>query len=354
MHHKSNIHHLHDKSYKDLFSQKEIAIDLFKNVLKKDWSNKISKENLKLVNKSFVTSDYKESECDLVYEAEINENKIIFYILLEFQSTVDYRMPLRLLFYMCEILREYTKNRDLKRHDKNIKVPAILPIVLYNGENIWDVPTEFRKIIYNQELFGNNIINFNYHIIDINNGFTGKELIENKNVSAAIFLLDQKIDVMEFLYRVRAIALMYKDFSKSEQQAIKHWINNTIDEQIASSAIKILESDREDVEKMVANNAFIVTEMKEKAMEEGRKEGLQEGRKEGIKEGIKEGRQEGLKKGKTETILGFIKLKFSNISPIINSNIKSLSEEQLEVLSKMIIEVDDISKLDEFIEECIK
>ncbi|NLK24283.1 MAG: Rpn family recombination-promoting nuclease/putative transposase [Clostridiales bacterium] len=68
------------------------------------------------MNKSFVTTDYKDTECDLIYEAKINSNKIVFYILLEFQSTIDYRMPLRLLFYMCEVLREYTKNKLFVMH----------------------------------------------------------------------------------------------------------------------------------------------------------------------------------------------------------------------------------------------
>lgn len=57
-------------------------------------------------------------------------------------------MPIRLLFYMCEILREYVKNNNHNKYDKNIKIPAVLPIVLYNGNRVWDVPTEFKEIIY--------------------------------------------------------------------------------------------------------------------------------------------------------------------------------------------------------------
>lgn len=30
---KKDIHHIHDKSYKDLYSKKEIAIDLFKSLV---------------------------------------------------------------------------------------------------------------------------------------------------------------------------------------------------------------------------------------------------------------------------------------------------------------------------------
>ena len=43
---------------------------------------------------------------------------------------------------------------------------------------------------------------------------------------------------------------------------------------------------------MVARNAFILEDMKDKAKEEGIKEGIKEGREEGREEGIKKGREE--------------------------------------------------------------
>ena len=42
-------------------------------------------------------------------------------------------MPLRLFFYISEILRKYSKNDNQKSYDKNITIPAVIPIVLYNG-----------------------------------------------------------------------------------------------------------------------------------------------------------------------------------------------------------------------------
>lgn len=30
---KKDMHHIHDKSYRDLYSKREIAVDLFKNML---------------------------------------------------------------------------------------------------------------------------------------------------------------------------------------------------------------------------------------------------------------------------------------------------------------------------------
>ena len=75
---------------------------------------------------------------------------------------------------------------------KNIKIPAVIPVVLYNGEEKWDVPKEFRKMIYNEDLFGSNILNFTYDVFDISNDekFNKENLVISKNVTSAIFLLD--------------------------------------------------------------------------------------------------------------------------------------------------------------------
>nr|WP_294352597.1 Rpn family recombination-promoting nuclease/putative transposase [uncultured Clostridium sp.] len=203
-------------------------------------------------------------------------------MLLEFQSTVDYRMPLRLLFYINEILREYVVNAKHKRYDKNIKIPAIVPVVLYNGEEVWDVPTEFRKMIYNEELFGDNILNFKYDIFDISNDkqFKKEKLLENKTITSIIFLLDQKLNPQEFLERIKEIALFFNSLSDTERKAIKNWLKNTLSDDVAETAIEILESNREEVEKMVARNAFMIEEMKEEAKIEGIEEGFEKGKKE--------------------------------------------------------------------------
>ena len=279
---KKDIHHIHDKSYKDLYSKKEIAIDLFKSLVNEKWTEYLIPENLTLVNKTYVTADYEELEADIVYKANLNDTEVYLYILLEFQSTVDYRMPLRLLFYMCEILREHAVNAKHKKYDKNIKIPAVIPIVLYNGTEKWNVPKEFRKMIYNEELFGSGILNFTYDIVDISNDerFNKENLILSKNVTSAIFLLDQKVDALEFLERIKVIALYFNSLSETEIKAIKNWIRNSISEKLADSAIKILESDKMEVELMVARNAFILEEMKDKAKEEGKEEGKEQGRQE--------------------------------------------------------------------------
>ena len=80
---KKNIHHIHDKSYKDLYSKREVALDLFKNISNANWSKDLKAEDLTLVNNTYITADYEEREADIVYKANINNSEVVFYILLE-------------------------------------------------------------------------------------------------------------------------------------------------------------------------------------------------------------------------------------------------------------------------------
>ena len=75
---KKDIYHIHDKSYKDLYSKKEIALDLFKNYVKEEFTKNLKVEDLTLVNKSYISSDYEESESDIVYTAKIGDSEAIF------------------------------------------------------------------------------------------------------------------------------------------------------------------------------------------------------------------------------------------------------------------------------------
>ncbi|WP_454055559.1 Rpn family recombination-promoting nuclease/putative transposase [Clostridium sp. Marseille-Q7071] len=68
-----DINNIHDKSYKDLLTSKDIFKNLIKSFINKSWSKEIKKENLELVNKQFILSDYEELESDILYKTKIDE-----------------------------------------------------------------------------------------------------------------------------------------------------------------------------------------------------------------------------------------------------------------------------------------
>jgi hypothetical protein len=125
--------------------------------------------------------------------------------------------------------------------------------------------------VKNEELFGDHIIDFRYDLFDVNNKYSKEELLKNKSITSAIFLLDQKIEPKEFLDRIKTIALFFDSLNEKELQVLKHWIENSVEDRLAKEAVKILSSSKGEVENMVASNAFILTEMEKRAEALGEK-----------------------------------------------------------------------------------
>lgn len=269
---KKDINNIHDKSYKTLFSNKDIFLNLINDFTEEKWKNELTAENLTLVNKSFILADYEEVEADIVYQAEIEGQKVIFYILLEFQSSIDHSMPIRLLMYMIEIWREMLKGigkEEIKR--KDFKLPAIVPIVTYNGKDRWNVPLTFKEKITKYELFGDRLLDFQYVLLDINR-YDKEILLQKESISSAIFLLDQKVGYEEYMNRLVTIVKFFSKLTEEEKLELKNWLANTLSEEIKDVALSILDADKEEVDKMTANITRTIEEIKEEAIEKGRYE----------------------------------------------------------------------------------
>ena len=308
-------------------------LDLVKGMLKAPWSNNLDINNLVLIDKSYILSDYEENEADIVYRANIDGKEVILYTLLEFQSTVDYRMPLRLFFYINEILREHTKNleKNKKKNKIGFNVPAVIPIVLYNAIRKWNAPRYFKDIVNKSELFGENIINFKYELFDINHEYTKEDLIKNNNITSAIFLLDQKVEPLEFLDRLKAVALEFNKLTDTQKMILKHWVRNTVDETIAENAVEILEANKEGVEKMVANNVFMIKEMKEKVEKEVMEKERENSRLKDI--------------GRVKNLL--IK-KFGVLYNDYNQKIEILDSDKLNLIIENILDIENLDEIEKY------
>jgi hypothetical protein len=54
MGHKKAINNIHDKSYKDLYSNKAVFLNLVKEMLKSPWAKELREDNLVLVDKQYI------------------------------------------------------------------------------------------------------------------------------------------------------------------------------------------------------------------------------------------------------------------------------------------------------------
>lgn len=329
---KNKVHHEHDVGYKYIFSHKDTFLELLRSFVKKDWVNLIKSEDLILIDKSYILEDFSEEESDIVYKVNLDGNDIIFYVLLEFQSRVDYRMPMRLLFYMVEVWREILKNiskREQRR--KDFKLPAIVPMVLYNGKNKWTAYTEFKDILSGSELFEDNIINFRYILFDIYR-YNEIELESMANMVSTVFLLDKEISKEDLIKRLRLTAYVLKKITPEQFDILKLWLKSImkprLDRKSKKQVEEVLEkSSQREVDSMVSNLGKTIDNI----IREGRETGLREGREKGIEEGRKEGRREGREEGKIRVAENLLKLGL-NVKQIAAAT--ELSEEKVMELKK--------------------
>ncbi|MDU5724335.1 MAG: Rpn family recombination-promoting nuclease/putative transposase, partial [Clostridium butyricum] len=283
-------------------------LEFLRSFTKKEWANLIKEEDLILVDKSYILADFEEEESDILYKVKINGQEVIFYVLLEFQSKVDFQMPMRLLFYMTEVWRDILKNTDKnQRKRKAFKLPAIIPIVLYNGKNKWTAKMNFKEILSGYELFEDNILDFNYMLFDINR-YDDDELINMSNLVSAIFLLDQEMNEEELIRRLRKIIYVLKKISPEQFSVFKQWLKNIVKPRLKEEMQKQVDdvlnkSNQEEVDVMVSNLGKTLDNIQKKAIERGMKQGIEQGIEKGIEKKAREIAVKAIKMGMDNSVV---------------------------------------------------
>jgi len=278
-----------DKGYKFLLSSEKVFLELIESFVDKNWVEAIDKDAMIRIDKSYVLQDFDEKESDLVYRLKIKGREVIFYVLVEMQSTVDFQMPYRLLSYMMEIWRDVLKNTSKEEAGrKEFRLPSIVPIVLYNGENNWTASRNYRETLSEWEMFGEHVLNFKYVLVDVNR-YSKQELLKEASMIGAVFLFDQSIGNDEFVNRLGNTIEVLKKFTPEKLQLFKAWFKNIavreLPEDVKQEVREVINSSRtEEVETMVHNLEKVFREYRvmyeryNAAKTEGKMEGKMEGR----------------------------------------------------------------------------
>ncbi len=138
---KDSIQSPHDKYFKEVFSHADSAASFFQNYLPAKLAPHLDWSSLALQPGTFVDEKLAVRQSDLLYHVTAKKKPLFLYVLFEHQSTPDPLMPLRLLGYMLRIWDQY-----LKKHKRAIKLPPVLPLVLYHGQRGWSAPLCFEAL----------------------------------------------------------------------------------------------------------------------------------------------------------------------------------------------------------------
>jgi predicted transposase YdaD len=137
------MHIPHDSFFKAIFGDPAQAAQAIRAILPPRVAAHIDWDSLKAVHASFVDVLLKQRYGDLVFSARLNDGREAFlWLLFEHQSTVDHWMSWRMLRMAVHFLDAWRGQHPLARY-----VPAVIPIVLYNGDTPWNAPTSFIDLI---------------------------------------------------------------------------------------------------------------------------------------------------------------------------------------------------------------
>jgi predicted transposase/invertase (TIGR01784 family) len=205
---------IHDSGYKKLFSNRTIFQQLIETFITESWVKELDFSKCETLDKSFVTDHYKETESDLIYKIKLRRKTVYIYVLLEFQSKVDTFMGLRVLFYILSFYMDYRAN-----HKRVKKLPAIFPIVLYNGKRKWSAPTKISDLIEGEPPLGEYAVQFQYLLLN-EKAYSKEQLLKIRNIVSTLFLAEGHYDIALL---ERELLNLYEQ--EADKQAVSLFLN---------------------------------------------------------------------------------------------------------------------------------
>ena len=140
----------HDHSYRHIFSHASVVEDLLKGFIHEDWAQHLDYTTLEKENNSYVTEDLRDRIDDVVWRIKLRDGRWLYlYLLIEFQSSVDPWMAVRIMVYVGLLYQDLIKSGAVKSGDKPLdaKLPPVFPIVIYNGEGRWTAKRDIADLI---------------------------------------------------------------------------------------------------------------------------------------------------------------------------------------------------------------
>jgi predicted transposase/invertase (TIGR01784 family) len=271
----------HDNGYKRLFSHPEMVADLIRGFVREDWVGSLDFSTLERVSGSYVTPELRGRESDVVWRVRWQRDRWLYvYLLIEFQSTVDPFMALRMMVYLGLLYQDLIQQRMLASG----KLPPVLPLVLYNGRAPWGAARDLSELIetvpggleqYRPQL--------RYCLLD-EVRIADSELESLRNLAAALFRLEKSSGPKDIERVLTALIEWLREPDLAElRRSFTTWLLGVLLPARAPGVAIPQVGDLQEVKSMLAERVVEWTqEWKQEGLEAGRREGLEEGLEKGL------------------------------------------------------------------------
>ncbi|UZN49636.1 Rpn family recombination-promoting nuclease/putative transposase [Cupriavidus cauae] len=285
----------HDACYKLLFSTPEFVRDLLRDFVPSAWVRALDFDTLERISSNYVTDRLRQRASDMVWRIQAGGEWVYLYLLIEFQSTIDRHMAIRMTNYVTSLDLELIRGRNILPDGQ---LPPVLPIVVYNGEGSWTAKTDIAEL---SPRLPDDLCRCQprceYLLVDARR-YSDEELATLDNLVAAVFRFENAETETAMLEAVRWIRLRVADDPVLEDTFVR-WLKHVGSRhRRAGLYLTDIHNLMEAEMSLSTNIAQWKANYKREGLQEGWQVGLQEGRREGRQVGLQEGRQAGLQEGR--------------------------------------------------------
>jgi predicted transposase YdaD len=304
--------------------------DLLLGFVDEPWVRELDFDTLERISGSYVADDLRDREDDILWRVRFNDRWLYLYLLLEFQSSVDPFMAVRLIVYIGLLYQDLIKQGATTETGK---LPPVLPIVLYNGKPRWTVATELLDLI---EPAPGRLRDYaprlRYLLLD-EGAIDESTPWALQNLVAALFRLE-KSQGPQPLHT--ALSALIQWLAAPEQASLRRaftvWIKRVLLPARLPGVSLPAVGDLLEINTMLAES---VTEW----TENWKQQGLREGRR----EGLQEGRQIGRLEGESTLLERLLAKRFGPLDDDIRARLQAASSEQLETWAERLLDAANLS-----------
>ncbi len=267
---------IHDYGYAYLFEDPEMVRQLLETCVDESWVSELVIEGLEPLNTNLVDKRLIRRQDDVLLRAKLRGREVYILIVLEFQSTPDRFMTLRLLNYQCMVwLSLVERSRRAKGEPTIRNLPPIFPVVLYNGARAWNEPRRLEDLVADADLgdLRAYVPRYTHHLIE-ERSFPQARLEEVRNLISALFTLEgaSKLSLEE---RAAKVSEWIKAVAQENPKLVARFMN-WVQARFHDDNRRKGEVRAADIQKPGGIETMLETAIKERAEKE-RQEGRQEG-----------------------------------------------------------------------------
>ncbi|MBF0310486.1 MAG: Rpn family recombination-promoting nuclease/putative transposase [Magnetococcales bacterium] len=296
-----------DSSYKLLFSHPEMVRDLLLGFVPGEWVAHLDYSTLEKVSGSFVGDEFRDREEDCIWRVGLGETWLYIYILLEFQSTVDDFMPVRVGDYGFSLFQDLRRANRLP--DK--KLPPILPVVIYTGKKRWNAPLEVNEMIAIVPGLEPWQPRQRYLLVEVGT-LAESQLQRMRNLAAVLFRLERSRSIGAVRELVGLLGeWLYAPEQASLRRSFTVWLRRVL------LPKRLPKADIPEMVELHEVNTMLA-------------ESVQEWVKPWVDQGLQQGRQEGRQEEAAAMLLMLLRHKFGTLPDWVTAKVISAPLEHLE------------------------